>query len=188
MFSENAASFFAGAFAGLVTDLSLHPLDTVKTRLQTSTSSAAKSINTKSLAKSLFQGLTPALCGSCPSGAFFFSTYQFVSRKLENCDGNTTSSDIIYKSLIASCLGEASACLVRAPVDIVKKQHASRKIRKRITLSSLLLHKISQSLSGSLVSRTSVCDAATTNTRIIENESDCPLHRLSFEWRILEHH
>lgn len=122
MFSENSASFISGAFAGLVTDLSLHPIDTIKTRLQTGT-------KTKSLSKSLFQGLTPALCGSCPSGALFFGTYQFVSRKLEeqqqsnnnnNNNNYTSSSNIIYKSLIASCCGEASACLVRAPVDIVK--------------------------------------------------------------------
>jgi solute carrier family 25 S-adenosylmethionine transporter 26 len=129
MFSENSASFVAGAFAGLVTDLSLHPLDTIKTRLQTNHhnnkfAAFNNNANKKSLAKSLFQGLTPALCGSCPSGAFFFGTYQFVSRKLEdkNKNGNngSTTGNIIYKSLIASCFGEAAACLIRAPVDIVK--------------------------------------------------------------------
>lgn len=130
MFSENSASFAAGAFAGLVTDLTLHPLDTIKTRLQAGVGSISSSATAKTAAskRSLFQGLTPALCGSCPSGAFFFGTYQFISRKLDelenknnNKHGSTSSSsNIIYKSLIASCLGEASACLVRAPVDIVK--------------------------------------------------------------------
>jgi solute carrier family 25 S-adenosylmethionine transporter 26 len=125
MFSENSASFVSGAFAGLVTDLSLHPLDTIKTRLQTKTATTIHTSSVSSFSiKNLFRGLTPALCGSCPSGAAFFGTYQFCSRKLEiehNYNNNKTNKmEILGKSFLASSIAESSACIVRAPVEIVK--------------------------------------------------------------------
>ena len=125
MVSETSASFFAGAFAGLVTDLSLHPIDTIKTKLQTTILSSSSSTSTpkppsSSTFKQLYRGITPALLGSCPSGAAFFGAYQFIGGKLDIENVNNSSLDMISRSLVACSFAEASACLVRANVDIVK--------------------------------------------------------------------
>lgn len=132
MVNETSASFLAGAFAGLVTDLSLHPIDTIKTKLQYSLRTPSNNFNQQrtvklpasSFIKQLYRGLTPALCGSCPSGAAFFGTYQFIGGKnvldIDGGSSTTNSAMIVSKSLVASSCAEASACLVRANVDIVK--------------------------------------------------------------------
>ena len=60
----------AGGLAGTTVDLSLYPLDTLKTRLQSSAGFAASGgFN------GIYRGVGSAIVGSAPGAALFFITY-----------------------------------------------------------------------------------------------------------------
>eukprot|EP00834_Sanchytrium_tribonematis_P003070 NODE_109_length_18665_cov_0.924486.p12 type:complete len:211 gc:universal NODE_109_length_18665_cov_0.924486:2815-2183(-) len=91
--------FFSGAISGLVVDVCLFPLDTVKTRMQ----SKQGFLNAGGF-KNIYKGLLPVLIGSMPSAGLFFSVYDHVEAPV----------------LLRSTFGEIAACLVRVPVDNYK--------------------------------------------------------------------
>lgn len=67
----------AGGVAGLVVDIVLFPIDTVKTRLQ-----SERGFWKSGGFRGVYNGLAPAAVGSVPSAALFFCTYESVKRLL----------------------------------------------------------------------------------------------------------
>jgi solute carrier family 25 S-adenosylmethionine transporter 26 len=63
----------SGASAGLAVDLSLYPLDTLKTRLQ-----SQQGFNTAGGFRNLYRGMGSVALGSAPGSALFFVTYSFI--------------------------------------------------------------------------------------------------------------
>lgn len=105
-------AFLSGATAGLAVDLSLFPVDTIKTRLQ-SKQGFAKAGGFRSL----YAGLGPVVLGSAPGAACFFATYE-SSRKF--CAYYNVKP--MYADMLGASLGEVMACTVRVPVDVVKQR------------------------------------------------------------------
>ena len=66
-------SLISGGLAGTAVDISLFPLDTIKTRLQTKQGFWASGGF-----KRIYAGLGPAAVGSAPNAAVFFCTYDSV--------------------------------------------------------------------------------------------------------------
>ncbi|KRZ39252.1 S-adenosylmethionine mitochondrial carrier protein [Trichinella pseudospiralis] len=104
-------TLICGAFAGWVVDMVLHPLDTIKTRLQSS--AGFKSSGGFS---SIYAGIPSVAVGSAPSSALFFFTYerskQSVSKHIHN--------DFIVH-MISAAFGETVACCVRVPTEVFKQ-------------------------------------------------------------------
>ncbi|KAA8499634.1 putative S-adenosylmethionine carrier 2, chloroplastic [Porphyridium purpureum] len=109
-------SLVSGAAAGIAVDMSLFPLDTIKTRLQTRTPPAE-------LFKGVYAGIKPALIASAPGGAVFFGAYDISKR---------CASDVLGKlfpqgdwanvaSVIGAIGGDLSSCVVRTPFETVKQ-------------------------------------------------------------------
>src|SRR5947207_14294203 len=71
-------SLLAGALAGTTVDLSLYPLDTLKTRLQSSSGFFASGG-----LRGVYRGVGSALVGSAPGAALFFVTYDGVKRWMD---------------------------------------------------------------------------------------------------------
>jgi len=69
-------SLVAGGFSGIVVDIGLFPVDTLKTRIQ-----YGKIDNTKT-PKSIFKGLGSTFLGSFPSAAAFFASYDLTNKYL----------------------------------------------------------------------------------------------------------
>ncbi|CAG5156799.1 uncharacterized protein ALTATR162_LOCUS4592 [Alternaria atra] len=68
-------SLIAGGLAGTTVDLSLYPLDTLKTRLQSASGFAASGgFN------GIYRGVGSAIVGSAPGAALFFITYDTIKR------------------------------------------------------------------------------------------------------------
>ena len=118
-------ALLAGALAGTTVDLSLFPLDTLKTRLQ----SSAGFFPAGGFA-GVYRGVGSALVGSAPGAAFFFCTYEGVKDLLlrrrgggSAGDGSTLlgGSDPLSHMLAASA-GEVAACAVRVPTEVVKQR------------------------------------------------------------------
>src|SRR5215469_10028856 len=66
-------ALLSGAIAGTTVDLSLYPLDTLKTRLQSSTGFLASGGFT-----GIYRGVGSAITGSAPGAALFFCTYEYT--------------------------------------------------------------------------------------------------------------
>ncbi|KXS95467.1 hypothetical protein AC578_6869 [Pseudocercospora eumusae] len=96
-------SLLAGALAGTTVDVSLYPLDTLKTRLQSSPGFWASGGF-----RGIYSGIASAAIGSAPGAALFFVTYEAVHRASP------------HAHVLAATLGEIAACAVRVPTEVVK--------------------------------------------------------------------
>ena len=109
----------SGAAAGTAVDISLFPLDTLKTRLQ-----SQQGFWKSGGLKNLYAGIGPAAIGSAPNAAAFFLTYESV--KLAACqlhqNGFLISETDSRVHMLAASTGEVTACLIRVPVEIVKQR------------------------------------------------------------------
>ncbi|KAI5289564.1 S-adenosylmethionine transporter [Ascosphaera aggregata] len=130
----------SGAVAGLTVDISLFPLDTIKTRLQkkssTTSSSAPKpaaaiSQSFQRTVRSIYAGLPSVLLGSAPGAASFFITYDGIKRKLlpeDSGSGRRGEESSIswqrkfYVHSLASSMGEVAACAIRVPTEVIKQR------------------------------------------------------------------
>ncbi|CDW57758.1 S adenosylmethionine mitochondrial carrier [Trichuris trichiura] len=110
------ASLFSGAFAGLTVDLALYPLDTLKTRLQSSAG-----LMSSGGFKSLYAGLPSIAIGSAPGSALFFLTYEFVKGASSGWVPSHSGSH-----MLAACCGEFVACLVRVPTEVIKQRSQAK--------------------------------------------------------------
>uniref|UniRef100_A0A915ASZ4 S-adenosylmethionine mitochondrial carrier protein n=1 Tax=Parascaris univalens TaxID=6257 RepID=A0A915ASZ4_PARUN len=110
---------FCGASAGLAVDLSLYPLDTIKTRLQSKQGFAAAGG-----LKNIYRGMSSVAVGSAPGAALFFSTYTATKHFIGSQSSLTHA--------LAACVAEAVACAVRVPTELIK-QRAQATHGKRIT-------------------------------------------------------
>ncbi|TKA75104.1 hypothetical protein B0A49_02379 [Cryomyces minteri] len=132
-------SLLAGGLAGTTVDLSLYPLDTLKTRLQSSAGFLASGGF-----RGVYAGVGSAVVGSAPGAALFFVTYEGVKRSLHSGSfpvfGTTGlvmgvdeggharlvsrrsawSEPVVH--MAAASLGEVAACAVRVPTEVVKQR------------------------------------------------------------------
>ncbi|KOS18461.1 putative mitochondrial carrier [Escovopsis weberi] len=120
------SALLAGALAGMSVDLSLFPLDTLKTRLQSSAG-----FFPSGGFHGIYRGIGSALVGSAPGAAFFFCTYETTKAVLgahdtdadTNADADAGSgSRRVLAHMAASSLGEVAACAVRVPTEVVKQR------------------------------------------------------------------
>jgi len=124
-------SLLAGGFAGSAVDISLYPLDTLKTRLQSSAGFWASGGF-----RGIYNGIGSAALGSAPGAALFFVTYDATKRSLAPGPGT---------HVIAASLGEIAACAVRVPTEVVKqraqaKQHPSSRAALQAILAQRATH------------------------------------------------
>ena len=114
-------ALLSGSVAGICVDLSLYPLDTVKTRLQ----SSAGFLKAGGF-RGIFSGVGAAALGSAPTAGLFFCAYE-STKQFGTSFGFVGSFQEPVTHLFAASIGEVTACLVRVPVEVVKQRaQASR--------------------------------------------------------------
>merc|ERR1719216_480266 len=110
-------ALLSGAAAGVSVDVSLYPIDTLKTRLQSS-----QGFLKSGGFRGIYKGLSAAACGSAPGAALFFTTYEtskpLIHKHIMGGHGAMNSSPLTH--MFAASLGEIAACLVRVPTEVVK--------------------------------------------------------------------
>ena len=109
----------AGGMAGTTVDIALFPIDTLKTRLQ----SPHGFIKAGGF-RGVYRGIMAAAAGSSPGAALFFGTYETMKptvSKLQTAYLGENSSPALTHMISAS-IGEAAACLVRVPTEVVKSK------------------------------------------------------------------
>jgi solute carrier family 25 S-adenosylmethionine transporter 26 len=114
-------ALLAGALAGTTVDLSHFPLDTLKTRLQSS-----QGFFPSGGFRGIYRGVGSALVGSAPGAAFFFCTYEATKSFLATTTHlNQTSNKkggLAVEHMLAASAGEIAACAVRVPTEVVKQR------------------------------------------------------------------
>lgn len=145
-------ALLAGGIAGTTVDLTLFPLDTLKTRLQSSAGFFASGGF-----RGIYRGVGSAALGSAPGAALFFCTYEATKTFCADLRRSTTgssrpsshpptripsasSSGHHYQPqddhdhdhdhntphavdhMAAASLGEIAACAVRVPTEVVKQR------------------------------------------------------------------
>ena len=129
--------------AGTTVDLSLYPLDTLKTRLQSS-----QGFLRAGGFGGVYAGVGSAVVGSAPGAALFFVSYEGVKaacrnwraegtwvEQRENREQGLTEP---LEHMAAASVGEVAACAVRVPTEVVKQRaqalqgHGSLAVLKQI--------------------------------------------------------
>lgn len=106
-------SLLSGAMAGVCVDISMYPIDTIKTRLQ-----SAEGFVKAGGFNGVYRGIGAAAIGSGPGSAFFFTAYEQSKHRLQPILGQ----DSAYTHMGAAAIGEVMACLVRVPTENVKQK------------------------------------------------------------------
>ena len=126
----------SGACAGLGVDISLYPLDTLKTRLQ-----SQNGFKKSGGFSRLWGGIGPVIIGSAPTAAVFFLSYETGKSKIFP---NFIENSVINHMASAS-IGEVAACLGMVPnnmlvITIFGHEYFNQKNYRKISLVSMLVY------------------------------------------------
>lgn len=131
-----ATSLVAGGLAGTSVDLALFPIDTLKTRLQSPHGFLAAGGF-----RGVYRGVLAAAVGSAPGAALFFGTYETMKPMVSNfralIEGEEASLAAAPTHMIAAAIGEAAACLVRVPTEVIKSKMQTNAAGSTSVLSTL---------------------------------------------------
>lgn len=108
------------AAAGCLSRIPLHPLDTIKSRLQASTGSARAALAGITSARgftSLYRGFSIAFVGSAPGCALYFGTYDVLKSTFQE---SPLPQSITH--LLSGFGAELVSCVVFVPIDVVKER------------------------------------------------------------------
>ncbi|KAL6303917.1 S-adenosylmethionine transporter [Sparassis latifolia] len=103
-------SLMAGGLAGTSVDLLFFPIDTIKTRLQSS-----KGFLRAGGFRGIYKGVGSVVVGSAPGAALFFCTYDTLKQTLPF---SPDLAPLIH--LVSASIGETAACAVRVPTEVIK--------------------------------------------------------------------
>ena len=106
----------SGGIAGTSIDLVLFPIDSIKTRLQAS--STQKNFVRSAADISKYKGLASAMAASFPCAATFWLSYEYSKFAMRNLMPN---QNIHIQHLIASSIAEVCQAVVRCPFEVVKQ-------------------------------------------------------------------
>ena len=124
-FSFLGSAFVAGAMAGSMADLIMHPVDTINTRLKVSRGPPVRGGTIGYTVKtvynegffSLYRGIGATMAQALPMNAFWFLTYEGFKRQ------GTKYFDAEYAPAVHFCsagLGELVSSVFYVPFDVVK--------------------------------------------------------------------
>jgi len=114
-------ALLAGAAAGVSVDVSLYPIDTLKTRLQ-----SPHGFWKSGGFRGVYKGLSAAASGSAPGAALFFVTYEsakpFIHSHVLHRDASHSLDSSPLTHMFAASAAETMACLIRVPTEVVKQR------------------------------------------------------------------
>lgn len=131
----------SGGFAGTCVDVTLFPIDTLKTRLQ-----SPVGFMKAGGFKGIYNGVGAAAIGSAPGAALFFGAYEGMKPIFSERFGFQDHTS----HMAAACIGEAAACLVRVPTEVIKAKMQTS--QPKLSLSNTVSAVLAEKHSGSFMS------------------------------------
>ncbi|XP_028171574.1 S-adenosylmethionine mitochondrial carrier protein-like [Ostrinia furnacalis] len=108
------APLLAGALAGISVDVTLYPLDTLKTRLQ-----SEQGFHKAGGFRGVYRGLLTVASTSIPTASLFFVSYE-TTKKLLQPHIDKQYAPLVH--MVAASIGEVLACVIRVPTEIAKQR------------------------------------------------------------------
>ncbi|OCF35186.1 solute carrier family 25 (mitochondrial S-adenosylmethionine transporter), member 26 [Kwoniella heveanensis BCC8398] len=105
----------AGAISGLAVDFMFFPLDTIKTRIQSSAG-----FWQSGGFKGVYRGVGSVGMGSAPGAAAFFVTYEALKARLP--EYKFFAENPAFNHMAAASGAEYVSCLIRVPTEVVKSR------------------------------------------------------------------
>ncbi len=154
--SPFARALLAGGFAGATVDLTLYPIDTLKTRLQSSTG-----FYSSGGFRGIYAGVGSVLIGSAPGAALFFVSYESMKALFKT--GREADASIQgrigatrlgnwsepVEHMVAASVGEVAACAVRVPTEVVKQRaQALQEASSMAALRAILARRSTVGVAG----------------------------------------
>lgn len=112
-------NFVAGSIALSSAFAVMHPLDTIKTRIQASPSNTFRSFLKFSSFRSLFHGFTSSVLGAAPQGGIRLSTYELTKTWMNQSLG--VDSALLCSATSAVC-GDLASSVVKVPREVVTQR------------------------------------------------------------------
>ncbi|KAE9553297.1 hypothetical protein FO519_003463 [Halicephalobus sp. NKZ332] len=103
-------SLICGGVASLAVDLSLYPIDTIKTRLQ-----SEQGFRAAGGFRHLYRGLSSVVVGAAPNAALFFFAYEEFKLVFD------FKSNVVQEAVCAAS-AELIATLARGPMEVLKQR------------------------------------------------------------------
>ncbi|ETI36787.1 hypothetical protein F441_17007 [Phytophthora nicotianae CJ01A1] len=143
-------TLLGSATAGMIGRVFCHPLDTVKARLQASTTTGqtiTSQLNLRSFSlqhlRGLYRGMGVSMLGSAPATCLYMTSYEVSKDALMGIESFHGSPTLLY--LGAGMAAEALSCVLWVPIDVIKERmqvqgqssSASGKIYYRNTLDAM---------------------------------------------------
>ncbi|XP_064400358.1 mitochondrial S-adenosylmethionine carrier protein-like isoform X1 [Halichondria panicea] len=113
-FATFTVPLIAGAAAGTTSDAVLFPMDTIKTRFQSS-----KGFLRAGGFHRMYAGILPTVLGSAPSGATFFCTYELTKTLIGQFLPNVHAP---FMHMLGATAGEIVSDIARVPFELVKQR------------------------------------------------------------------
>ncbi|TPR01878.1 Casein kinase II subunit beta [Aspergillus niger] len=134
MYNTKTDIWLSGAFAVLIVDFLVYPIDTLKTRIQSPNynriykDATTGAINRKLLFRGLYQGVGSVILATLPASGAFFTTYEGLKHTLTT---NPTTQSLLPVPIIhslSSCTAESVSCFILTPAENNKHNppHASQ--------------------------------------------------------------
>ncbi|CAN1296736.1 Mitochondrial substrate carrier family protein E [Linum perenne] len=123
--------FLWGAIAGAFGEGMMHPIDTVKTRIQSQAIFNASQVSQKSVLqmvrsvwvadglRGFYRGVTPSVTGSLATGATYFGFIESTKKWIESSHPGLGGN---FSYFIAGALGDTVGSVVYVPCEVVKQR------------------------------------------------------------------
>jgi hypothetical protein len=122
------SSLLASSFSGLISRVLCHPIDTVKSRLQSpfTTTPSAPAVLRALFAEhgyaGLYLGLPVTIVGGVPGTVMYLTSYDKFKDLYNKRFGTSQDSSCFVRDFSAGIIAETFACVVYVPVDVVKER------------------------------------------------------------------
>ncbi|PWY81904.1 mitochondrial carrier [Aspergillus heteromorphus CBS 117.55] len=117
--------WISGAFAVLIVDFLVYPVDTLKTRIQSPNYTpvykdpATGRVNRGLLFRGLYQGVGSVVLATIPASGSFFTTYETLKHLGTQQSKYTIPTPLLHT--LSSCTAEAVSCAVLTPAEVIKQ-------------------------------------------------------------------
>ncbi|CAO3576390.1 unnamed protein product [Absidia cylindrospora] len=111
--------FIAGGTALSLAYSCMHPLDTIKTRIQANIASNWKSIFSRETARSLGKGFFVSAMGAAGQGGARFSVYEACKGKMLPSVADKNKSWAIPVTALSAVLGDLASSVIKVPREVI---------------------------------------------------------------------
>jgi hypothetical protein len=122
-------TMLASALSGALARIPMHPMDTVKAKLQVATKGQYRGVAhalqhtlRHEGVRGLYRGFGITFVGSAPATCLYFTSYELSKRALSQYTPGLNQSSPFLCNFASGLMAETAACVLFVPIDVVKER------------------------------------------------------------------